>query len=229
MFKKVNASSSTQSASDAGSSASGKKKKKNVNVRKILHGVGYVAAGLFIIVAVRQSTSAFSSINTASIVYSNELAKMQAEQKKAQQAVADKLDVNITDNGDIVSKDDTSDSNPVDITNTSDKSNKSNAKSSDKYYMDDDGNIIHVDAKGEKTLYYICTTCSKCGEITKNDTVCSKCGSDLCKYTVYQVQDGDTLSQVSGKVGASVDSIAHLNELDNVNLIYTGESLRIPQ
>ena len=45
---------------------------------------------------------------------------------------------------------------------------------------------------------------------------------------VYLVKKGDTLSKVSGSQGASVDSIAKLNEIEDINVIYTGESLIIP-
>jgi len=215
MFKKSKASPATQSVSVAGSRASEKKeknvKKRNksshINGRKIWYGFGYVATVGFILVSVFQSTGAFSNVNTASIIYKNELVKMQEEKEKAQQAVADELDVNIDKDNSITPNDDD--------TGT--------------YYMDDDCNVIRIDEKGDATVYYICTKCDKCGNVTADNTVCSKCGSNLCKYVVYQVKAGDTLSEVSGKVGASVNSIAHLNELDDVNLIYTGESLRIPE
>lgn len=222
MFRKLKASPATQGASAAGSSASEKKekkknmKKKHIDGQKIWRVLGYATAAVFILVAVQQTTGAFSNISAASIIYNHELARMRAEEEKARQAVADELNVDINDDGTIISKDDTSDSNPIDL-------------NSDEYYMDENGNIIHIDESGKATVYYICTTCSECGAVTCNGTVCAKCGCELYKYTVYQVQKGDTLSEVSGKVGASVDSIAHLNELDDVNLIYAGESLRIPK
>lgn len=45
---------------------------------------------------------------------------------------------------------------------------------------------------------------------------------------VYLVQKGDTLSEVSGMLGYSVDELAEYNNISNVNLIYAAESLRIP-
>lgn len=45
---------------------------------------------------------------------------------------------------------------------------------------------------------------------------------------VYIVKKGDTLSAVSGIVGYSVDELAEYNHIENVNLIYIDESLRIP-
>lgn len=45
---------------------------------------------------------------------------------------------------------------------------------------------------------------------------------------VYIVKKGDTLSEVSGLVGYSVDELAEYNHIKNVNLIYIDESLRIP-
>lgn len=45
---------------------------------------------------------------------------------------------------------------------------------------------------------------------------------------VYIIQDGDTLSKLSGAFGYSVDQIANFNEIRDVNLIYTDSALRIP-
>lgn len=45
---------------------------------------------------------------------------------------------------------------------------------------------------------------------------------------VVEVMHGDTLSEISRKVGCSVDALAHHNEIDDVNLIYDGSSLRVP-
>lgn len=230
MFKRLKASPATQGASAAGSRASEKKEKKKTDNRKI---IGYGASIVFILAAVFQTTKAFSNINTASIVYNTRLAQMKAEEQKAKNALEDKLNISIHDDGTIINKDDTSDSNPIDsnaIGSNSANVNKVDKSDSDYYYTDDNGqSIIHVDDNGDKTTYHICTTCSECGAVTNSGDKCSKCGSDLYKYVVYQVNKGDTLSKISGEVGASVDSIAHLNEIDNVNLIYAGESLRIPE
>ena len=48
------------------------------------------------------------------------------------------------------------------------------------------------------------------------------------KDTIYLVKKGDTLSAVSNVVHYSVDEIASYNGIENKDLIYTGESLRIP-
>lgn len=45
---------------------------------------------------------------------------------------------------------------------------------------------------------------------------------------VYLVQKGDTLSELSGILGYSVDELAEYNQIRDVNLIYVAESLRIP-
>lgn len=45
---------------------------------------------------------------------------------------------------------------------------------------------------------------------------------------VYLVKKGDTLTDVSGRVGYSVQELADSNCIDNVNLIYAGQTLRIP-
>lgn len=47
-------------------------------------------------------------------------------------------------------------------------------------------------------------------------------------YTVYDVQPGDTLSDISRKFGVSVDEIASANGIWDPNMIYSGSSLRIP-
>jgi len=51
---------------------------------------------------------------------------------------------------------------------------------------------------------------------------------DVDGSVVYHINKGDTLSEISGKVGYSVDSIADENSIENPNLIYEGSSLRIP-
>lgn len=43
------------------------------------------------------------------------------------------------------------------------------------------------------------------------------------------VTDTDTLSGISEREGVSVQHLAEINHIENVNLIYTGQSLRIPQ
>ena len=51
---------------------------------------------------------------------------------------------------------------------------------------------------------------------------------DVDGNVVYHINRGDTLSEISGKVGYSVDSIANENDINNPNLIYEGSSIRIP-
>lgn len=50
-------------------------------------------------------------------------------------------------------------------------------------------------------------------------------GSDL----VYIVQEGDTLSDISRKLGISVDRLARANNVNNVHLIYSNSSLVVPE
>lgn len=220
MFKLNKASSATHEASGA-SEKKIKKNKKTTNTIKsgfkldfvtLRKGFGYATAITFVALAISQTSSAVSNINSASIIYNNELARMQEEAKKAQQAVVDKLNVNIDDDKNISPKDPFSDED---------------------YYIDEDGNIVRTDKDGNTSIYHFCITCSKCGYIAddteENISLCPQCGSDMYRYTVYRVEKGDTLAEISGKVGASVNSIANLNELEDVNLIYAGESLRIPQ
>lgn len=44
----------------------------------------------------------------------------------------------------------------------------------------------------------------------------------------YIVQRGDTLSQIALNFGTTVNAIASVNDIRNVNLIYTGQTLYIP-
>ena len=52
--------------------------------------------------------------------------------------------------------------------------------------------------------------------------------TDIDGNMVYLVKKGDTLSGVSKKVSYSVHELAEYNKIKDVNLIYTGEVLRIP-
>jgi hypothetical protein len=124
-------------------------------------------------------------------------------------------------NDDMIYEDNTSDSNPIDINDN----NNGNIN----FYIDEDGNIVHVNENGEKLIYHICNTCSNAVYMTDQDYICKYCGSDMREYTIYQVKKGDTLSKISGKVGVSVDAIVEFNGIENIHLIYEGESLRIPK
>ena len=46
--------------------------------------------------------------------------------------------------------------------------------------------------------------------------------------TIYIVKRGDTLSRIAQKFGTTVNAIAKMNGIKNVNLIYTGQRLIIP-
>lgn len=47
--------------------------------------------------------------------------------------------------------------------------------------------------------------------------------------TVYVIQEGDTLSYISGQLGYSVDELASYNKIEDKNLIYSNSALRLPQ
>ena len=51
---------------------------------------------------------------------------------------------------------------------------------------------------------------------------------DTSLDTIYIVKRGDTLSQIALKFSTTVSAIARLNNIKNVNLIYTGQRLIIP-
>ena len=57
------------------------------------------------------------------------------------------------------------------------------------------------------------------GNNNSNNNICT---------TTYIVQRGDTLSQIALNFGTTVSEIASINNIKNVNLIYTGQSLQIP-
>lgn len=46
-------------------------------------------------------------------------------------------------------------------------------------------------------------------------------------HTIYTIKYGDTLTSIARKFGVTIESIALLNNIQNVNLIYAGERLRI--
>lgn len=49
----------------------------------------------------------------------------------------------------------------------------------------------------------------------------------ITNHIIYTVKSGDTLSELALRYGTTVQSIASLNNIKNVNLIYIGERLRI--
>ncbi len=48
-------------------------------------------------------------------------------------------------------------------------------------------------------------------------------------HTIYRVQRGNTLSQIAREYNTTVEDLAELNDIKNVNLIFVGEVLRIYQ
>ena len=46
-------------------------------------------------------------------------------------------------------------------------------------------------------------------------------------HNIYTVKRGDTLSEIASEYGVSVDDIARLNGIRNINLIYVGEVLKL--
>ena len=48
-----------------------------------------------------------------------------------------------------------------------------------------------------------------------------------CNHTLYTVKSGDTLSEIALKYNVDMSEIIELNEIENKNLIYVGEILRI--
>ena len=48
-------------------------------------------------------------------------------------------------------------------------------------------------------------------------------------YITYTIQPGDTLSEIAERFGTTVSSLSALNGISDPNLIYAGNTLRIPQ
>lgn len=48
-------------------------------------------------------------------------------------------------------------------------------------------------------------------------------------YTEYTVVNGDTLSGIASKFGTTYQKIAEYNGLENPNLIFSGQILKIPK
>lgn len=46
---------------------------------------------------------------------------------------------------------------------------------------------------------------------------------------VYLIERGDTLAEISGEVGVSVDRLVNTNEIADPNLIYADSALQVPQ
>ena len=52
-------------------------------------------------------------------------------------------------------------------------------------------------------------------------------GSSSASVATYTVQSGDTVSEIAARYGTTVNELVNLNEINNPNLIYTGEILRL--
>jgi len=48
-------------------------------------------------------------------------------------------------------------------------------------------------------------------------------------YIIYVVKKGDTLSTIAKKYNTTIKTLANLNNIKNVNLIYVGEKIKIPK
>ena len=59
--------------------------------------------------------------------------------------------------------------------------------------------------------------------LVKNDT------EEESGITVYTVKRGDTLSKIASMYGVSVSELAEYNAIDDPNLIYVGQKIRIPE
>ncbi len=51
----------------------------------------------------------------------------------------------------------------------------------------------------------------------------------VVEYEAYTVRVGDSMPEIGGRFGVSVEEIARLNEVDNPDLIYPGQVFRIPK
>ena len=49
------------------------------------------------------------------------------------------------------------------------------------------------------------------------------------EYISYKIQKGDTLTAIAKKYGTTVAKLKELNNIKNANLIYAGNTLKIPK
>lgn len=49
------------------------------------------------------------------------------------------------------------------------------------------------------------------------------------KYMIYTIKKGDTLATIAGEYHTTVEELAELNSIENVNLIIAGQTLKIPR
>lgn len=52
---------------------------------------------------------------------------------------------------------------------------------------------------------------------------------DRPTYITYVIQPGDTLSQIAKRYGTTVEELARINDIRDPNLIYAGDTIRIPE
>lgn len=52
--------------------------------------------------------------------------------------------------------------------------------------------------------------------------------NDYCKGETYKIKWGDTLSEIAIKYNTTINTLVRLNKIKNPNLIYSGETLRLP-
>ena len=64
-----------------------------------------------------------------------------------------------------------------------------------------------------------------------NDGMCFVNNGDITGYydkNTYVVQAGDTLSEIAEQYGISYQALAQMNQISDPNLIYPGQTLRVP-
>ena len=49
------------------------------------------------------------------------------------------------------------------------------------------------------------------------------------KYIDYKIKKGDTLTAIAKKYGTTIQTLKKINNIKNVNLIYAGDILKIPE
>ena len=49
------------------------------------------------------------------------------------------------------------------------------------------------------------------------------------KYIEYKIKKGDTLTAIAKKYGTTIQTLKKINNIKNVNLIYAGDILKIPE
>lgn len=60
------------------------------------------------------------------------------------------------------------------------------------------------------------------------DRVSDQTGEPAVEDTIYSIQEGDTLTDISAQFGISVDYLADYNAVRDVNVISEGAALRVP-